>query len=681
MAYADRVHSIAYVEAYKNVHASYFPIFEQTRPRAYILPNLTGLTWKVETVTALDQCLAYITPGLQSLTIEMGTKSPRMNDFLDQVISKTSLSSFSFTLHSNLPDSFVEILQPNSGFERLSLMAPGALSSRVGKWASSLPLLNSFQLDLSNRTTTAVEGFFDDISPGSGYSTPSSVGGTDSGVFSGDELDFSDLRKSALQVTHDGPRHGAFAHLSLLQLTGDTANCATFLKHITSPLTQIELAIEDPPAKEDWQDVCNLICEQFSDTLRSLRISANSTSRFNELVRSTSRGGDVQLRHLPLEHFAFLPHLTRLEIDLPESAIFHNRDITHLSRVCPSLEVLRLCNYAKFPPSFGSPFLTLEGIVPLLVECKQLHTLGLVVNAINARDDIYKSHEPSSKSLLRLHVGYSWIKDPLQTAILLSHLAPHLETVKSFSLATRPGSVDQNASAWAKVSEFLPHLQNLRLVERSLLPKQEVYVPPPTAEKSVDATVSTRSRAVMAKPEYCEASTHAFPTLVDAEVEVIPETSSVSIDATPVLVDVEILVEPERTEQEIDARPPTKEMAIDVMPEPQSLVKDQPPLIASLFPAFTGVLYFPLRAVQIYTYYITFPLRFVMSYKPNMPINYANNTYDHANIDADSTDDSSSSIPGSLHSTEDELNGSEKQAYTSSSFAENVLTEIPPVCQ
>ena len=230
-------------------------------------------------------------------------------------------------------------------------MAPGALSARVGKWAASLPLLKSFQLDLSNRTTTAVEGFFDDISPGSGYSTPSSVGGTDrdSGVFSGDELDFSDLRKSALQVTHDGPRHGAFAHLNHLQLTGDTANVATFLKHITSPLVQIDLSIEDPPAKEDWQDVCNLICEQFSDTLRSLRIGASSASRFNEMVRSTSRGGEVQLRHLPLEHFAFLPHLIRLEIDLPESAIFHNRDITHLSRVCPSLEVLRLCNFAKFP--------------------------------------------------------------------------------------------------------------------------------------------------------------------------------------------------------------------------------------------------------------------------------------------------------------------------------------------
>ncbi|THH28300.1 hypothetical protein EUX98_g5884, partial [Antrodiella citrinella] len=251
LAYGERVRSIAYSEAHGNVTPTIFPVFEeyQTKQSRFILPNLTALTWKADTPAWLEKSIAFMNPGLQSLTIEMGQKSSKMSDFMDHVMAKTSLASFSFTLHNNLPDNFVEIMQPHNRFEKLALMAPGALAARVGKWTSGMPFLRSLSLDLSNRTTTAVEGFFDDISPGSGYSTPSSVGGTDSGIFSGDELDFSDIRKSAVRLTNDGPRRGAFAHLQHIQLTGDTANVATFLKHITSPLTQIDLIIEDPPAR------------------------------------------------------------------------------------------------------------------------------------------------------------------------------------------------------------------------------------------------------------------------------------------------------------------------------------------------------------------------------------------------------------------------------------------------
>ncbi|KAI0080350.1 hypothetical protein K474DRAFT_312829 [Panus rudis PR-1116 ss-1] len=642
LSYGDRVRGITYTEAYNNVSASVFPVFEEYRPRQYILPNLTSLTWKAETAAGLERSLLFITPGLQSLTIEMGAKYPKMGDFLNEVMSRTQLSSFSFTLHSNLPDNFVDILQPNAGFQKLALMAPGALSARVGMWAASIPTLKSFQVDLSNRTTTAVEGFFDDISPGSGYSTPSSVGG-DSGVFSGDELDFSDLRKGAMRITSDAPRYGAFRRLTQLGLTGETSNIATFLKHLASPLTTIDLAIEDPPQREDWQDLCNLISDQFSHTLQSLRIGATSNSRFNELVRSTSRGGEVQLRHLPLEYFAFLPELLRLEIDLPESAVFHNRDIAHIARVCPNLEILRLCNQAKFPPSFGSPFLTLEGLAPLTTECKRLHTLAVVVNALEGREEIFRTMEPSSRSLLRLHVGHSWIKDPLNAALLISHLAPHLESLKWFTATTRPGVVEANAANWQKVSEFLPPIQRMRIIERSLLPMPQAPPPPPRAHKEVDATIATSECGITASPDYREEIVQVSPDTVEQEVEALPEMHSVEIDATPELVDTEVLASPTVSEVAVET---ITEMASGVVDtdeatSPSTAHPIIPPVFSAVLPTVSNIVNFPVRVVKFYTYYATLPLRFMFF---NMPIisNYAN-----------SEKDPQSPIPGGLENEEE----------------------------
>ncbi|KAH8099394.1 hypothetical protein BXZ70DRAFT_1000914 [Cristinia sonorae] len=629
LAYAERVRSITYNESHSNVSPSIFPLIEDLRPKRFILPNLTALIWKSETPAALERSLLFMNPGLQSLTIEMGTKYSKMSDFLLQVTEKTALSTFSFTLHSNLPDNFVDIMQPHNHFEKLALMAPGALAARVGKWASGLPFLRSFSLDLSNRTTTAVEGFFDDIEPGSGsgYSTPSSVGGTDSGIFSGDELDFSDIRKSAVRLTSDGPRHGAFANLQHIQLTGDTSNVATFLKHITSPLAQIDLIIDDPPAKDDWQDLCYLVCDQFSDTLLSLRISATSSSRYAELVRSTSRGGEAQLQHLPLEHFAFLPRLQRLEIDLPESVIFHNRDIAHIARVCPNLEVLRLCGSARFSPASGSPYLTLEGLVPLTMECKRLNTLAVVLNALEGRPEVFRTREVCSRSLQRLSVGHSWIQDPLKAAILLSHLAPYLEGIKWFSQTTRAGTVGADAAAWQKVSDLLPHLQAIRLMERSML---SLRAPPVTAEVMIDATPATVSRGVTAAPKYVDQTVEVFPTLVDAEVEAVPHTTSIAIDATPEMVEEEISAIPSTVDFAVEAVPETTDESIEAIPVPEepeippvsvSTSYYIPPVISAYIPTVNDVVTLPIRAVKIYTYYLSFPLRYVLSFAPStMPI-------------------------------------------------------------
>ncbi|KAF8078810.1 hypothetical protein FPV67DRAFT_80661 [Lyophyllum atratum] len=172
----------------------------------------------------------------------------------------------------------------------------------------------------------AVEGFFDELRLRSGDSTPSSVGSTDSGVFSDDEVDFSLIRKSALRLTGDLRSKGSFAQMRKLHLTGDVSNIAVFIKHLTSPLTQIELVIEDPPDRADWHDLSAMICDKFGDSLQSFRVTATGSSRFVDLVRSTSRAEPASGR-LSLEYFTYLPYLTRLEIDLPESVIFTNEDV------------------------------------------------------------------------------------------------------------------------------------------------------------------------------------------------------------------------------------------------------------------------------------------------------------------------------------------------------------------
>ncbi|KAI0660318.1 hypothetical protein C8Q70DRAFT_1044341 [Cubamyces menziesii] len=628
LAYAERVRSIAYVESSGNIHPTILPLLDEHKPVQHLLPNLTSLTWKVESAASLERCRMFLGPKVEAVVLEVGTRSAKMNDLLEEIASHKGLTAFSFTLHTNLPDDLTETFHDNVALEKVALTAPGALAAKVGKWASALPQLKTFAVDLSARTTTAVEGFFEEISTGSGYSTPSSVGGTDSGVFSSDEFDFSEARKAAVRLTREGPRRGAFAKLNNLTLTGDAANLATFLRHLTSPLTQLDLIMEDPPAAVDWHDVCTIICDHFSDTLQSLRINATSGSRFGELVRATSRGGDAPMRELPLTYLSFLPRLWRLEIDLPESVIFQDRDIVHISRICPNIEVLRLCPFARFPLSGPPPPITLESIVPLTRDCRRLHTLGLVVNAAELQsDDVYSTRVVCSRSLLRLHVGHSWVKNPLQTAVLLSHLTPHLETLKYFNEKNRAGIVEANAVSWQRVAELLPHLQHIRLSERKLQPPPAPYVPPPKADKSVDATVATADAAVSAHPEVAEFAVQAEPELVDFGVQMAPETVEVSIDATPIYMEVEIMAAPEMCEQSVDAVPQTEEKGTEPMilaesdtgseasDEGDHLVNAVPSISMFIPSAASGIANITYRVVRFYTA----PFRFVFSFMPTMP--------------------------------------------------------------
>lgn len=688
LSYGERVRSITYVEGFNQMSQTVFSVFARS-PREHLLPNLTTLTWKAETLAGLQYSRPYLTTKLQTFTLEMGIRAPKVNDFLDEVMSRTQLSSFSFTLHSNLPDNFVEKVQLQSRLERLALMVPGALASRIGKWASTLPLLRSLQLDLTNASSRTVEGFFNDISPGSGYSTPSSVSGTDSGVFSAeDEVDFSDFRKSAVRLTSDGPRRGPFPQLTQVNLMGEAGNVATFLKHVTSPLTQLDLSIDDPPAPNEWKELCALLSDQYGQTLQTLRITASSAARFAELVRSTSRGGDVQLRHLPLEHFGPLPRLQRLEIELPESAIFHNVDVAHLARVCPSLEVVRLCGQARFPPAFGPPYLTLEGIIPLTSSCKQLHTLAVVVNALNGRDEVFKELELSSRALARLNVGHSWVTSPLEAAILISHIAPHLESLKWFAQASRSAVAETHAANWQKVNEFIPPMQRMRLIERSLLPKPIILPPPPKVDKQVDATVRTVSRAVLVKPPYVDSATQIIPpAMIDVEIECLPEVSSVEIDATPSYAEQEIDAVPTSLDKAVDAAPQMDDKGIDAF-EPEPALSDTSedstvshfslPNISTFAPSFHGLVGLPIRAVRVYTYYLSLPLRYMLSFTPIMS---TVSTSSHARIEDES--ESSASSP------KDEVDSEQSMTHMSISTSthehavadENtLLADVTPVC-
>ena len=471
----------------------------------------------------------FFNPGIQIVNLKVETKIPELNAFLTDMSSRTKLKGFSFNTSTNLPDAFTGLLAPQKGLEKVVLVAPGALSSGVGRWIASLSHLKCLQLDLTGRSPIAVEGFFDELRPRSGDSTPSSIGSTDSGIFS-DDLDFTEIRKSVMRLTGDLPSKGSFSKLRELHLTGEVANIAVFLKHLDSnSIVHLDIVIEDPPDNADWQDLSGLICDCFSDTLRTLRISATASSKFADLVRSTSRA-EPPTKRLSLEQLMNLTNLIRLDIDLPDSIVFTPTDIECLAKACPNLEMLKLCPLARFPPPHF-PKITLASLAPLTVHCKRLHTLAVVFNATPGSLSLLKSQKACSPSLLRLHVGHSWAADPLQISILLSHLMPRLESLKWFQEKSRGGFIEAHAKSWQSVSETLPHLQLLRLTEKSFLD-----IPEPleksTSEKSVDATVSLTTCGVQARPLSVDASIQISPILISREVNAVQTTVAEFVDAT-----------------------------------------------------------------------------------------------------------------------------------------------------
>jgi hypothetical protein len=244
-------------------------------------------------------------------------------------------------------------MKTHDKLEKLSLLAEGSLSSKIGKWVDELSSLRTLELDLVGRQMSAVESFFDEIIPHSGATTPSSIGSRDSGVFSADELDFTEIRKSAVRITGDSTKR-ACTQLRNLKLTGEAGNLAMFLKHLSGHIHSLELVIEDPPEETDWQDLCVVISEQFCTSLRKLTIGATGSSKAVDLARS-ARMSSLPLKRLPLQNFTALPKLVELEIDLPMSVIFNDEDLKHIAKICPDIQVLKLCPSARYPNSFGPP--------------------------------------------------------------------------------------------------------------------------------------------------------------------------------------------------------------------------------------------------------------------------------------------------------------------------------------
>ncbi|KAF9448178.1 hypothetical protein P691DRAFT_781397 [Macrolepiota fuliginosa MF-IS2] len=548
MKYCDRVRRITYNEATNNL-ATVFPLLED-RPCTYILPNLEELTWKVQTASGLERATLFLNPTLKVVNLQVESQLQQFGNFLADLSSRTKLTGFSFASPTFLPDNFTDLLHNQKGLEKVELVAPGALGADIGRWSAKLPRLKSLELDLTGRSTIAVEGFFDKVKQ-SGYDTPDSIGSHDSGIFSNEEFDFSEFRRSAIRLTdedeYDGSRQhetGPFRHLKRLHLTGDVSNVNVFLEHLSSGLTHLDLVIEDPPERADWSDFCDLLCERFGETLQSLRISATS--------KSVSKGEPTNV-HLPLHNIVYLPELVRLDIDLPESVVFIPADLERIGYACPRLEVLRLCPLARFQNS--APQINLEALGWLTRGCRNLHTLHVNVDAQPGSLPILQNRMLSSTSLQRLHFGNSWIEDPLQVSVLLSHLMPNLESIKWFQDKNRPHYNETHDKNWQTVSETLPHLQAIRHIERSFT----VHAPPPVQrvllEKCIDATIETLSMGVQVRPQTVAAIIQASPSLVSLGVDATVETRSICIGAAPETEDVGVGATVSHAEVSIDACP------------------------------------------------------------------------------------------------------------------------------
>ena len=354
LRYANHVRKITYDESLDNVPVPIFPVFKNHSPVQWILPNLTHLVWKSKSPDGLDRARVFLKPGLQSLALDIGHKSSKLSDLLT-ALSEPKLNAFSLSSLDNLPEDFPRLMIRQDLLKEVSIVAPGALNSKVGKWVSGLPELNRLKLDLTGQSMSNIEGFFDEIVPG--WSTPSSGESRDSGVFT--EPDSTEVKKTTEFIRSGHVERGAYPQLRRLHLIGKTANAVAFLKQSVGLINTLELSIEDPPEDQDWKDLCAVICDTLSASLRSLRILSAAPVKEIGSSRSPGRVHDPIHRRLPLSHFTSLPRLAEFEIDLPESVVFYNSDIAHVATICPAIEVLKLCPQARWPSNLAPPSVTL----------------------------------------------------------------------------------------------------------------------------------------------------------------------------------------------------------------------------------------------------------------------------------------------------------------------------------
>ena len=183
LVYTNRVKKNTYEEDAHNAPTSIFPVFESRCPRQWVLPSLTHLVWMCDTPAGLDHGKAFISTGLRSLILEVGHKFLNLANFLAALSARTRLNSFLLASLGTLPEDFSRVMASQDLSEKVSTAVSGALDPKIGKWVSELPELRSLKLDLTGQGMGNVEGFFDKITPGSGWSTSASEESRDSGVF------------------------------------------------------------------------------------------------------------------------------------------------------------------------------------------------------------------------------------------------------------------------------------------------------------------------------------------------------------------------------------------------------------------------------------------------------------------------------------------------------------------
>ena len=243
------------------------------------------------------------------------------------------------------------------------------------------------------------------------------------------------------------------------------------------------------------------------------------------------------------------------------------------------------------------------------------------MNAKAGSNEILNTRSVSSTSLYRLHVGHSHLKDSLQVAILLSHLAPHIDNLKWLNeRGPRSNTLNMNADGWHKVCEYLPHLQAIRLAEKRMA-VVEVVAPPLMSEKSVDATPLLVDTGVHALVETTECSVQFSPIQVDQGISATPGVNERSIDARPSFSEVGVLAIPTLLEKSIggsvvgravgslsDVASRSLESIMEaVAPKETPAGQTEPEPTVS----------FPIRVVRAYAYYLTLPIRLLLcSAKP-----------------------------------------------------------------
>lgn len=381
--------------------------------------------------------------------------------------------------------------------------------------------------------------------------------------------------------------------------SGELGSATNFLARVAAPLESIELALDEPENEKEWRALWLTVSRQFKTSIKSIAISPSNNSRFTDLIRSTTRGENAgrRLRLDGLENTEqsriIFPYLTRFEVDLPQSRILLDQDLQHIATACPNLEVIKLCPLSRWPLQYGPPRVTLTGLALLTAGCQRLHTLHIPIHASRTENPTLFEIETSSRSLSTLHLGHSWVEDPFNVAIHLSHFAPYLENLKFFREKNRPGYVEAHSLGWQRVGEILPQLQQLRLHERShsqghgfarrtetpsdpasspsyvRLPgtppllktvSRAVQATPPTKDFGTQTKVNVRHKNISTKPvpsEMRERAVDARPFVRDEQIDARPKVAERGVEVQPLLVPkiVETLAIPEKTTCEASTSP------------------------------------------------------------------------------------------------------------------------------